>query len=127
MEGTGRGEETGEPEMSGHTPGPWAVCTNPANESWWPGTTIGTDHEDDKYSRRICDLAVISPDKEANGRLIASAPDLLEALKRGLSELRTAQRFYEQAGEPTLAGMAAVAVQIGEEVIGRAEGTGGSG
>lgn len=47
--------------------------------------------------------------------------DLLEALKRGLSELRTAQRFYEQAGEPTLAGMAAVAVQISEEAIARAE------
>lgn len=59
--------------------------------------------------------------QEVYARLIASAPDLLEALKRSLSELRTAQRFYEQAGEPTLAGMAAVAVQIGEEAIAKAE------
>lgn len=55
--------------MSGHTPGPWHV---------------GPHYKSDVESQhgRICDCGITrGPNGEANARLIAAAPDLLEALK----------------------------------------------
>ncbi|HZX80492.1 MAG TPA: hypothetical protein VFE72_06035 [Lysobacter sp.] len=65
--------------MSAHTPGPWAVCETPANEYWRVGETIGYAVP---CGQRICDVALIN--REANARLIAAAPDLLEALQKAL-------------------------------------------
>ena len=73
--------------MSGHTPGPWAATRDTENSSkffikpstfWQRGRTFG-------YKP----LAVVDLDKRmaasssaaANARLIAAAPDLLEALQ----------------------------------------------
>jgi hypothetical protein len=61
----------------GHTPGPWIHETE---DAW------GTVWADKPVARVIGDSA----EAEANARLIASAPDLLEALK-GLLELPEAK------------------------------------
>lgn len=62
-----------------HTPGPWSVCTEPANASWHKGLTIGSD----STGTRVADTfwAAYHGEKgvAANARLIAAAPELLAA------------------------------------------------
>lgn len=67
--------------MSAHTPGPWEFDeeNNYGGSVWLGGTnvTVGLDRCD-----RFTGELVISRDELcANGRLIAAAPDLLEALE----------------------------------------------
>ena len=57
-----------------HTLGPWRVVTS-LNEEW-VGVQMGMDGG----------FSVQGPNAEANGRLIAAAPDLLAACKRALEE-----------------------------------------
>ena len=52
--------------MSGHTPGPWQVCNHPFRE--YPRVT-----------NRLG--AFVADANEANARLIAAAPELLEAVR----------------------------------------------
>lgn len=67
---------------SGHTPGPWRYQLNHASSSWyviaegkpWFVCEMSwNEMEQDNFRNRI--------GSEANARLIAAAPDLLEALK----------------------------------------------
>jgi hypothetical protein len=64
--------------MSKHSEGPWEVCVDPPNPQWFAGVTVGNKHH------RICDVSQLGPTQgevaEANGRLIAAAPDLLEVV-----------------------------------------------
>lgn len=78
--------------MSGHTPGPWAVCTQQpeGNPYWLVGLTIGAADPGD--ARKVCTVhdwgidwpvGTVQHDMTAaNARLIAAAPDLLEACQR---------------------------------------------
>ena len=75
--------------MNDHTPGPWTAVKPDRNSSAWRVTLSPKDARGD-----ICNvlhgLASSHPaDTSANARLIAAAPDLLEAL-RGV--LRVADR-----------------------------------
>lgn len=54
--------------MSKHTPGPWAPSDETCNYVWSGDTCVARMAETDE--------------KEANARLIAAAPELLEALRR---------------------------------------------
>jgi len=65
--------------MTKHTPGPWQAC---AGLGAWNVTTIGKPR-----TFNICAINTNRVGQEANARLIASAPDLLEALKVALNEL----------------------------------------
>lgn len=56
----------------GHTPGPWKAIESPSR-----GAYIHTS----RAKIRICEV-VRSPDAMANARLIAAAPEMLEALRR---------------------------------------------
>lgn len=64
--------------MSGHTPGPW-----------WPSRVHGTTYVEAKLAsdtRLLQEVAACGPtftptEQEANARLIAAAPELLEALQ----------------------------------------------
>lgn len=61
-----------------HTPGPWQVI------EYAGGVTSIEHHEPTGYGYRQSDIARIQPlseQKEANARLIASAPDMLAALE----------------------------------------------
>ena len=57
--------------MSDHTPGPWAY------ENY--GGTLHVFLDNEGGTPSICKL--VGNDKDANARLIAAAPDLLEALQ----------------------------------------------
>jgi len=60
--------------MSKHTPGPWeALCTDPHHQLVIFARSV---------EEFVCGVTGHMPDAEANARLIAAAPDLLEALKR---------------------------------------------
>lgn len=60
--------------MAQHTPGPWKVW----NDRVWTNESL----EDMK---QICSISGNRGDRDANARLIASAPELLEACKQVLS------------------------------------------
>lgn len=55
-----------------HTPGPWAYVRNPESTRWII---------DSEPAHAIACTAGFEPDNEANARLIAAAPELLEALE----------------------------------------------
>lgn len=73
--------------MSGYSTGPWAVCTDPPNPSWYADITVYSKTQ----GTRVCDLCPISPQQEADGRLIAAAPDLLDAVKVARDGFRAAK------------------------------------
>lgn len=89
-----------------HTPGPWEVAEA---GSWKGGKRTSTEYfvrrpgDDVAIASDIIDPANDDAPSEANARLIAAAPDLLEAL----IELRN---FYiEMTGLPPVAANAAIA------------------
>lgn len=57
--------------MSGHTPGPWTVERDGPNRRWLVNG--------DDFAVATCDGAIRR--QEADARLIAAAPDLLNALR----------------------------------------------
>lgn len=59
--------------MSNHTPGPWRVTRDHT-----PGQLGVNERIRDKHNWVICNLHV---NADANGRLIAAAPDMLAALQ----------------------------------------------
>lgn len=67
-----------------HTPGPWIVVESakgPKNAAAWV-CTIGNNHNDPAVFSTVLDGdKFVFGDKLADARLIAAAPDLLEALK----------------------------------------------
>ncbi len=70
--------------MSQHTPGPWKVKQ---------GTDVTEDRAKEPCTVAKCWSSTFSPPREeaaANARLIAAAPDLLAACKRGLAALTVA-------------------------------------
>jgi hypothetical protein len=70
--------------MSKHTPGPWRAGPN---GGWGLGPINAVfTAESDLYGDLLASLQTVpvSPHMEANARLMAAAPDLLEALKQML-------------------------------------------
>lgn len=66
-------------------PGPWAVCQDPQNDQWHKGTTIYSV----PLGQRVGDASVLSKYCEDNATLMASSPELLDALE-GLVKARRA-------------------------------------
>ena len=60
-----------EPFPTGTTPGPWAVCEEPPNDSWYKGITIFCPAE----RTRVADAAVLNPRHIEDARQIAAAPE----------------------------------------------------
>ncbi len=63
-----------------HTPGPWHVDPKAAEESFFEDVSI-LRHDGLAVAVAVHNGDIIPPEPEANARLIAAAPDLLEALK----------------------------------------------
>ena len=74
--------------MSKHTPGPWSidnpkkghVCISAPESRFWDLAKVVWQNDCD------AELGQPSPQEEANARLIAAAPELLEALESLLDE-----------------------------------------
>ena len=74
-----------------HTPGPW-IGAGPSFGDQFPRYTTEITTEDERYGDghiQICELPFHHHDEEneANARLIAAAPDLLEAAKTIMENL----------------------------------------
>ena len=78
--------------MKGHTPGPWHVTKSPAPRE------IRADSG--PFIASVYDVAVTYGERNANARLLAAAPELLDALK-----------LLMKAYESVLPGLANIAVQ----------------
>lgn len=93
-----------------HTPGPW-VCHS---GMVWTGVT---EHDAREYpiARMDRDTPHTSPtDRDANARLIAAAPDMLEALERIISEM-------DAIKDPSFRALAdAGCIRLGREAIQKA-------
>ena len=60
---------------SGYTRGPWMAAARPSSVVGWPVVAPAD------MGRSVCNVTVGHDQSEANARLIAAAPDMLEALK----------------------------------------------
>lgn len=71
-----------------HTPTPWSICTDPANDSWYAGITISGKTGQGKTDYRVADVFVLNHAYKANAEFIVRAcnahDDLLAALKAAL-------------------------------------------
>jgi len=64
--------------VSEHTPGPWRVLGTTANGAW---IKVGTNDLAPFLIANVNVWPVVENDGDANARLIAAAPNLLEALR----------------------------------------------
>jgi hypothetical protein len=69
-------------QQTQHTPGPWRVYRQPSKT--WQGMyslhVLASDQTPAEMAAAIVHVAGTNPDDEANARLIAAAPEMLEAL-----------------------------------------------
>lgn len=83
--------------MTGYTPGPWTVDTTNAFGVYGVRTDYATHpgHDGAGYGSQICSMFTVSfqqtdkktrPQRDANARLIAAAPDLLAACEKFMWE-----------------------------------------
>lgn len=77
--------------MTGHSPTPWAVCTDPPNDSWYAGTTIYSDPD----GTRILDMAVLSWRREADAAFLVAAVNSHDQL---VNALEAAVDHYDRLG-----------------------------
>lgn len=63
--------------MSGHTPGPWALSPSPSPFPW----VVESPTRGDEVAHAPINSGNTHAEDEANARLIAAAPALLEALE----------------------------------------------
>jgi hypothetical protein len=80
--------------MSAHTPGPWSVswdCNGLAHVGMGPNCTVS----------RV--MAPPAGDQEANARLIAAAPELLEALRHLLHNIEATGKRIDLGFAPRAA------------------------
>ena len=74
---------------AGHTPGPWQLD---ATERIYTGKIIR--HNGVQICRMIDQVTTDTPEVEANARLIAAAPDLLDACKKVVQNI--SPEFYQE-------------------------------
>lgn len=100
---------------SAHTPGPWLAAAGPSSVVGWPvvATPIG---------RSICNVTwmpglppAVEIECKANARLIAAAPDLLEALNALREELSGVDQWWGKLREAADAADAAIAKAQGPQ------------
>ena len=106
--------------MSKHTPAPWriydceyAIRVGIEGPNGASVIAFGAEGDDSGVWGNTPEQS------EANARLIASAPELLEALKIAVSELYL---IHSQYGDKEHARQSCHAIKYGEEVIAKAEG-----
>lgn len=71
-----------------HTPGPWFVGKLLPEDDYGESITVGPMEKDCHYEDTIAEVWNDNHDATANANLIAAAPDLLEACKAFLSNMR---------------------------------------
>ena len=75
--------------MANHTPGPWMIYDDGDDEDSSDIINVWIDDRDGGEKYDIAAMLLDRPvgERKANARLIASAPDLLEALENALADI----------------------------------------
>lgn len=83
--------------MATHTPGPWAIKKH--ESSFKPGVFIedGVCGPDGEQIRVYGMTLTSSEEAKANARLIAAAPDLLEALEAAVRDSKNPGQWIDEA------------------------------
>lgn len=82
-------------ETAKHTPGPWSLS---------PGRSTRVDLIDDKNGHAVGEIVWVDARKPADARLIAAAPDMLEALEEIMKTIAGCQtEFYYQLARAAIA------------------------
>lgn len=76
-------ESTDQEAKAKHTPGPWVI------QHQGPDFWIDVPCDAPKHRQDVCRLSYGNPDGKANARLIAAAPELLEALEELVNRVDT--------------------------------------
>ena len=99
--------------MSEYTPGPWTVNKD--------GTQVRTVERHDGHWVWVASMVggATRAEREANARLIAAAPELLEALRQAHNSLSEAQ--YELGGQRGVEARAQYAIEAAQAAITKAE------
>lgn len=96
---------------SKHTPGPWIQN----------GVYIGV-HKPFRNVARVMRLGVSEIEAQANARLIAAAPELLEALKMASRSLYACAAFAQEQGNPEMGRFILAWASDSEQATAKAEG-----
>lgn len=94
--------------MSKHTSGPWRLVTTTT-----PGQFVREHRIRSEDDSMICEIGPVS--QEANARLIAAAPEMLEALRLAIEQL-------EPVTKPKLIQLPEYALRAVKDAIAKAEG-----
>lgn len=94
--------------MNAHTPGPWEAGRNPKWDAGRSNGWVVRPAGEFPHGRWIADCGYPGePEREANARLIAAAPEMLEALKAAAGELFRCGIYLSRHGQgATLVGLA---------------------
>jgi hypothetical protein len=108
--------------MSGHTPGPWEIRRSKSGYPYQIHAPNGIDGPGGiKDVTRWASIAMpSSPEGEANARLIAAAPSLLEALKE-LADLMDATYEHDYVPDSFTTQPARTAIRLAENTTDEAE------
>ena len=99
--------------MSKHTPGPWLLSGNTIYALMHAGRRKGDEQFKNRFSAYVqADRECPDDEHEANARLIATAPELLEALKACVLWMDT---NYERSEAAHRAARAAIAKAEGKQ------------
>lgn len=109
-----------------HTPGPWEIGSiNKRDKNLWWSAVFTPKSAGKFHTPRACEaLGVDREECEANARLIAAAPEMLEALRVTLHRAEQARHSSEQPG-PILAEWLDGIIAEARAAIAKAEGRAG--
>lgn len=88
--------------MSGHTPGPWTVDQR-------AGNSLSIDGPEGREIASVYDEDIddVTPQQEADARLMAAAPDLLDACDRALGLIAAVVK-HQRVSEKEVRAMAVI-------------------
>lgn len=107
--------------MAKFTPGPWVANNFHSGHSEWRVETDAPGYHNNGWHIAV---EIPGPDAEHNARLMAAAPELLEALTEALRELHACQAVIHLAGGFDIAYVkgAKAAIKKGNAAISKAKG-----
>ena len=106
-----------------HTPGPWNVATNPGGPENQPAFPSVRDNTGNPHGQDIvCMPLGNSETVKANARLIAAAPEMLEALQEAIPALVDMRDEAKNAGAWVSEGIAEDALSAARAAVAKATG-----
>ena len=91
--------------MIEHSPGPWEAQSN--GHKWW--SVVGRDVNGVKFYIATMEQTTETSRAEGDAKIMAAAPEMLEALKQALHHVRNIPAEYDQVAVPKAFAISAIA------------------